>query len=69
MRKEKVNFPKEKFKVKKRKITFPIELHYSKIGEFYMLIGLMFGISIIIPILTKTPAFSDNVCLVSKCQY
>lgn len=65
MHKEKVNFPKAKSKLNKKKVRldFPIELYYSKIGEFYILIGLMLGISIIVPILSKTPAFSDNIWL------
>lgn len=60
MRKEKVNFPKAKFKNNK-KLTLPIELYYSKIGEVLMLIGLIVGLAIIISILSKTSAFSDNI--------
>lgn len=65
MRKEKVNFPKAKSKTNKKKVRldFPIELYYSKIGEVYMLIGLMIGMLIIIPILSKDPTFSDNIWL------
>ncbi|MDO4896943.1 MAG: hypothetical protein Q3971_06215 [Moraxella sp.] len=63
MGKEKVVFPevKPKLRVKKKNLTLPIELYYSKIMEVSMLIGLMVGLAIVGSILLKTPAFSSNL--------
>lgn len=63
MRKEKVVFPeaKSKLRVKKKKLTLPIELYYSKIGEVYMSIGLIIGMATTFPILATIPDMSDNI--------